>query len=173
MNFPPAKTAPCLVGAAGNWPAMPARLDWWPACRVAPSGAGSTKTPSAPGSIAVGSSLAIRISPPRRGVSWISTSGSGTASPLAAMSSCFRPDEKASIQARRRKHATHPPRSRSAMKVEHEYERCGAWAYLAALDVQRAKLFGRCESKTGIEPFDRLVEQVMSQLTLPPKTSPS
>jgi hypothetical protein len=29
--------------------------------------------------------------------------------------------------------------------------------------VQRAKVFGRCEKKTGIEPFDRLVAQVMSQ----------
>ena len=49
------------------------------------------------------------------------------------------------------------------MKVEHEYERQEAWAYLAAWDVHRAKLFGRCEAKSGIEPFDRLVEQVMSQ----------
>lgn len=49
------------------------------------------------------------------------------------------------------------------MKVEHEYKRCGAWAYLAALDVHRVKLFGRCEPKTGIAPFDRLVEQVMTQ----------
>ena len=49
------------------------------------------------------------------------------------------------------------------MRVEHEYERRGAWAYLAALDVHRAKVFGRCEAKTGIAPFERLVEQVMSQ----------
>ena len=49
------------------------------------------------------------------------------------------------------------------MLVEHEYERKGAWAYLAAWDVQRAKIFGRCELKTGIAPFSRLVEQVMSQ----------
>ncbi len=49
------------------------------------------------------------------------------------------------------------------MKVEHEYERLGAWAYLAALDVHQAKLFGRCEAKTGIAPFDRLVDQVMQQ----------
>jgi hypothetical protein len=49
------------------------------------------------------------------------------------------------------------------MKVEHEYKRCGAWAYLAALDVHRVKLFGCCEPKTGIVPFDRLVEQVMTQ----------
>ena len=49
------------------------------------------------------------------------------------------------------------------MRVEHEYRRCGAWAYLAAWDVHHAKLFGRCEAKTGIAPFDRLVDQVMSQ----------
>jgi hypothetical protein len=73
-------------------------------------------------------------------------------------------DEKTSIQARARKHKTLPPRSRSAMKVEHEYKRCGAWAYLAALDVHRAKLFGRCEPKNGIKPFDRLVGDVMAQL---------
>ena len=49
------------------------------------------------------------------------------------------------------------------MRVEHEYHRGGAWAYLAALDVHRAKVFGRCEPATGIAPFDRLVAQVMSQ----------
>jgi len=49
------------------------------------------------------------------------------------------------------------------MRVEHEYRRRGAWAYFAALDVFRAKLFGRCERKTGIVPFDRLVTQVMTQ----------
>ena len=49
------------------------------------------------------------------------------------------------------------------MAVEHEYTRCGAWAYLAAWDVHRAKVFGRCERRTGIAPFDRLVAQVMRQ----------
>lgn len=72
-------------------------------------------------------------------------------------------DEKTSIQARARLHATLPTQPHSAMKVEQEYERCGAWAYLAALDVHRAKLFGRCEQKTGIAPFDRLLAQVMTQ----------
>jgi DDE superfamily endonuclease len=33
---------------------------------------------------------------------------------------------------------------------------------LAAWDVHRAKIFGRCEPKTGIAPFARLVEQVMT-----------
>jgi len=72
-------------------------------------------------------------------------------------------DEKTSIQARRRKHSSLPPAPGRAMRVEHEYARAGAWAYLAAWDVHRAKVFGRCEAKTGIAPFDRLVAQVMSQ----------
>lgn len=37
-----------------------------------------------------------------------------------------------------------------------------AWAYLAAWDVRRAKLFGRCEARTGIAAFDRLVAQTIS-----------
>ena len=72
-------------------------------------------------------------------------------------------DEKTSIQARRRRHATLPPRAGLPMKVEHEYTRCGAWAYLAALDVHRAKLFGHCARRNGIAPFDRLVAAVMTQ----------
>jgi hypothetical protein len=72
-------------------------------------------------------------------------------------------DEKTSIQARQRKHRTYPCQPGSPMKVEHEYRRCGAWSYIAALDVHQAKIFGRCETKSGIAPFDRLVEQVMSR----------
>jgi hypothetical protein len=72
-------------------------------------------------------------------------------------------DEKTSIQARLRKHPTVPPRPGQVARVEHEYTRGGAWAYLAALDVHRARLFGRCEAKTGSAPFGRLVTQVMSQ----------
>jgi hypothetical protein len=71
-------------------------------------------------------------------------------------------DEKTSIQARLRCHPTLPPAAGRAMRVEHEYERGGALQYLAAWDVHRARLFGRCEPKTGIEPFGRLVAQVMS-----------
>ena len=71
-------------------------------------------------------------------------------------------DEKTSIQARCRCHATLPPGKARVMRVEHEYERQGALAYLAAWDVHHARLFGRCESSTGIEPFGRLVAQVMT-----------
>ena len=72
-------------------------------------------------------------------------------------------DEKTSIQARVRIHPTLPTEPGKVMRVEHEYSRAGAWAYLAALDVHRAKIFGRCELITGIAPFERLVEQVMRQ----------
>jgi hypothetical protein len=71
-------------------------------------------------------------------------------------------DEKTSIQARIRKHPSLPPRPAQAARIEHEYARGGAWAYMAALDVHRAKVFGRCEQTTGIQPFDRLVAQVMT-----------
>jgi hypothetical protein len=74
-------------------------------------------------------------------------------------------DEKPSIQARKRRHATRPARSakRRGQRVEHEYERKGALCYLAAWDARRAKLFDRCAPKDGIEPFDALVDQFMSQ----------
>jgi hypothetical protein len=49
------------------------------------------------------------------------------------------------------------------MRVSHDYHRGGALAYLAAYDVHRAKIHGRCEVTTGIEPFTALVEQVMTQ----------
>ncbi len=71
-------------------------------------------------------------------------------------------DEKTSIQRRCRCHPTLPPGRTRVMRVEHEYERGGALAYLAVWDVHRAQLFGRCEPTTGIEPFGRLVEQVMT-----------
>ena len=83
--------------------------------------------------------------------------------PLGAKDFVISADEKTSIQARKRKRSTKPPRPGQPMRVEHEYERKGAWAYLAAWDVQRAKVFGRCELKGGIDPFGRLVGQVMSQ----------
>ncbi len=72
-------------------------------------------------------------------------------------------DEKPSIQARHRKAQTLPARRGAGHKVEHEYERMGALCYLAAWDARRAKIFDRCAPKDGIEPFDQLVEQFMSE----------
>jgi hypothetical protein len=71
-------------------------------------------------------------------------------------------DEKTSIQARSRIHPGTPPAPGRVGRVEHEYRRAGSLAYLAAWDVRRAQVFGRCEPTTGIEPFARLVDQVMS-----------
>jgi len=71
-------------------------------------------------------------------------------------------DEKTSIQARCRCHPTLPPGVARMMKVEHEYQRGGALAYLVAWDVHQARLFGRCEPSTGIQPFGQLVAQVMT-----------
>ncbi len=72
-------------------------------------------------------------------------------------------DEKTSIQARCRIHRTLPTTAGQCMRVEHEYERLGALNYIAAWDVRHAKIFGRCEAKTGIQPFDGLVNDVMIQ----------
>jgi hypothetical protein len=56
-----------------------------------------------------------------------------------------------------------PPAPNRPTQVEHEYFRLGAWTYLAAWDVHRARVFGRCEVKSGIAPVDRLVGEVMGQ----------
>jgi len=72
-------------------------------------------------------------------------------------------DEKTSIQARIRCHATLGPASGRRRRIEHEYERGGALQYLAAWDIQEGIVIGRCEAKTGIEPFGRLVKQVMER----------
>ena len=83
--------------------------------------------------------------------------------PLGANDFVISSDEKTSIQARCRCHPTLPPGRSRAMRVNHTYKRRGAVAYLAAYDVHRAKVFGRCEDTTGIAAFSALVEQVMTQ----------
>ncbi len=83
--------------------------------------------------------------------------------PLADTDCVLSTDEKTSIQARLRCHASLPPAPARPMRVEHEYVRGGAWAYLAAWDVRRAKVFGRFDTATGIDPFQKLVGAVMAQ----------
>jgi hypothetical protein len=72
-------------------------------------------------------------------------------------------DEKPSIQARKRIAKTLAAAPGEGLKVEHEYERTGALCYLAAWDARRAKIFDRCAPKDGIDPFDALVDQFMSE----------
>jgi hypothetical protein len=83
--------------------------------------------------------------------------------PLSADDFVISADEKTSIQARRRKQPTLPAAPNRPTRVEHEYFRGGAWVYLAAWDVHRAKVFGRCELQNGIAAVDRLVGEVMGQ----------
>jgi hypothetical protein len=71
-------------------------------------------------------------------------------------------DEKSQLQALGRRHPTVPAGPGRPARVEFEYRRGGTLAYLAAWDVHHANLFDRVEAKTGIEPFGRLVEQVMT-----------
>ena len=84
------------------------------------------------------------------------------AKPLRCDEHVISTDEKTSIQARIRKHPTTAPAPGRPARLEHEYARGDSLAYLAAWDVHRAQVFGRCEPTTGIEAFDWLVGQVMT-----------
>lgn len=72
-------------------------------------------------------------------------------------------DEKTSIQARCRCHPTLAPSAARTMRVNHEYQRKGALAYLAAYDVHQARVFSHRSAKTGILPFMTLAEHVMTR----------
>ena len=57
--------------------------------------------------------------------------------PLSPADCILSTDEKTSIRARRRIHPTLPTAPVRLMRVEHEYQRRGAWAYLAAANGRR------------------------------------
>jgi len=71
-------------------------------------------------------------------------------------------DEKSQLQALRRRHHGLPPGPGRTRRVEFEYRRGGTLAYFAAYDVHRAHVIGQVAPKTGIAPFEQLVQQVMS-----------
>jgi DDE superfamily endonuclease len=83
--------------------------------------------------------------------------------PLAPSDYVLSMDEKTSIQARGRSHEETPPQPQQTRRIEAEYDRNGALQYLAAWDVHRGLVLGRCEKKTGIKPFGLLVDQVLEQ----------
>jgi hypothetical protein len=89
--------------------------------------------------------------------------GTWEGKPLGPKDYILSADEKTSIQARIRRHPSLPPVPGRPARIENEYERGGALQYLAAWDVRRGYVTGRCEPTTGIEPFGRLVNQVLSQ----------
>ena len=62
-------------------------------------------------------------------------------------------DEKTAFRARRRSHEEMPPEPKQCRRIETEYDRNGTLQYLAAWDVHRGLVVGRCEAKTGIKPL--------------------
>ena len=88
--------------------------------------------------------------------------GTWQGQPLGPTDYLLSADEKTSIQARRRGHPARPPAPGHPARVENAYERGGALPYLAAGDVRRGDVMGRCEATTGIEPLGRLVNPVLA-----------
>ncbi len=74
-------------------------------------------------------------------------------------------DAKPSIQARGRRHPATPPGPGQPARVEHEYQRNGALALLAALDVRTGQVPAAAATPptTGIAHFMALMGQVMAQ----------
>jgi DDE superfamily endonuclease len=89
--------------------------------------------------------------------------GTWEGQPLGPKDYVLSMDEKTSIQARGRTHEEMPPEPEQTRRIEAEYERNGALQYLAAWDVHRGMVMGRCEKKTGIKPFGLLVDQVLER----------
>jgi transposase len=71
-------------------------------------------------------------------------------------------DEKSQLQALARRHRGQPPAPGLTRRVEFEYRRGGTLAYFAAYDVHHARVLGQIAPKTGIEPFEKLVTQIMT-----------
>ena len=82
--------------------------------------------------------------------------------PLGAKEYVISADEKSQLQALKRTHPDLPPGPGRARRQEFEYRREGTLAYFAAYDVHWARVLGRCAPKTGIQPFEQLVDQVMT-----------
>lgn len=83
--------------------------------------------------------------------------------PLAPGDRILSADAKPSIQARGRVHATLPAAPGRPVRVEHEYERHGALALLACLDVHAGRVLASTPGTTGIVPFMDLMGEVMAR----------
>jgi hypothetical protein len=89
--------------------------------------------------------------------------GTWEGKPLGSNDFIISSDEKASIQARHRLKSITAPTTGRYGRVEFEYERMGALAYMAAWDVRQAKIFGLCKTSTGIDSYREVVDLVMRQ----------
>src|SRR3990172_4208495 len=161
-NCPPSRACRCRAGTRWSWLPRPAGPGWWPPSAERRSGAGSLRMRSGLGNTAAGFFPATPPFAAKAGRILDLYERIWQGQPLREDEFVLSADEKTSIQARARQHPTLPPPPGLPMKIEHAYRRWGAGAYLAAWDVHRAQLFGRCEARNGIAPFDRRVDQVMS-----------
>ena len=83
--------------------------------------------------------------------------------PLGPKDYVLSADEKTQIQALGRHAPVQPPVPGRTGRYDSEYIRGGTLAYLAALDVFSGRVWGRIDQTTGIEPFGKLVDNVMQQ----------
>ena len=95
-------------------------------------------------------------------MSWTFTSGNGKDSRSARTSTCSAPTRSPASRPACASTSRSRPAPAGRCAAESEYRRFGTLAYLAAYDVHRARVFGRCEPSTGIKPFTALVDQVMT-----------
>ena len=82
--------------------------------------------------------------------------------PLGSKDYILSADEKTSIQARIRCHSSLPP-APADRPISRTNTSAAAPCNICRLDVRRGYVMGRCESKTGIAPFGRLVDQVLAE----------
>lgn len=83
--------------------------------------------------------------------------------PLGEKDFVISADEKSQLQILRRACPTLPAGPNRPIRYENDYKREGTVAYLSALDVCSGHVFGIVEDKTGIKPFQKLVDTVMEQ----------
>ena len=82
--------------------------------------------------------------------------------PLGPKDHILSADEKTRIQARRRCHPPCLPR-RAVRPILRTNTNARVPCNMAAWDVRRGYVMCRCEARTGIEPFGRLVKQVLAE----------
>lgn len=164
----PAHNQPAVVsrwsgGVVRHWPVEPSLMESVPRFQPRPCAGRWLPMRSNPGSTGPGFSPAIPISPPRPPGYSICMPACGTASPATMMNTWSLPTRR--LPSRPAVVATPHCRRAGPGQCESTTTTSAAAriAYLAAYDVHRAHVSGRCEPTTGIEPFTALVDQVMGQ----------
>jgi len=75
----------------------------------------------------------------------------------------FSVDEKTSLQPRTRKVATRAARPSVPVRLEHEYQRCGALQLFAAFDTRSGNVIGVCRPRKRQEDFIELLVEIDRQ----------